>query len=127
MWGSSYSCAKGKMLADIALNNNMIIENRGHYTHMNPHTENTCIDLTISKVKPNIGNHTWETLDPHGSDHLPILSTWGPNINYNVISMDGIRFRTEKANWDTFFYLWQGVELSEIAHDDVKKYEKNLI
>ena len=127
MWGSTHSCAKGKVLADMALNNNMIIENRGHYTHINPHTENTCIDLTISKVKPNIGNHTWETLDPHGSDHLPILSTWGPNINYNVISMDGIRFKTEKANWDTFYELWEGVDLSEIAHEDEKKYEKNLI
>ena len=127
IWGSSYNCHKGELVADIAYKNNMIIENRGHYTHINTHTENTCIDLTISKVKTNIGNHTWETLDPHGSDHLPILSTWGPNINYNEVEMGKIRFRLDKANWDDFSELWRGVEVTEIADEDITTYKNNLV
>ena len=126
LWGSSYNCHKGELLADIIHNNNMIVENRGHYTHINQHTENTCIDITISKVKSNIGNHTWETLDPHGSDHLPVLSTWGPNINHNEIEVGKIRFKTEKADWEKYHELWKGVQLEDVRHENITIYKKKL-
>ena len=126
LWGSQYKCAYGEIMGDLALDKNLTIENSGHHTHINKNTGNTCIDLTFSHVKSGMDNYTWEPLDPHGSDHLPILSTWGPNINPKERQIGKIRLNTEKADWEKYYDLWTLVELQEIKDDNIDTYKKNM-
>ena len=64
------------------------------------------MDLTLCKNLKKIHNLSWETLPLHGSDHHPIITKWGKNIQQtnrdgNKENKLSNKFNYSKADWLT--------------------------
>ena len=103
LWGSTRRNPKGKIIEELLLSHNISILNDGTPTHY--HIQNgtlSTIDLSIcsSEVFPNFKYSTLSDL--HGSDHFPIILELQ---NQNVQLDSHIRFKTEKADWQTYYEM----------------------
>lgn len=74
MWGCDVTDARGKVIADLLLSDDVALLNTGQPTHFHLQTNSlSAIDLSLCSptILPNL---IWQTLDdPNGSDHFPII------------------------------------------------------
>lgn len=69
----------GEVIAEGIIEENFILHNNNQITLRNAREggRDTTVDLTFSKNQKILKFKSWETLEPHGSDHHVILSRWG--------------------------------------------------
>ena len=99
-WGSPINCARGKMITDCFLQNNLIILNTGiptrydKFTNQYSHIDVTACSLSLSSQLD------WSVMDStYTSDHFPI------SINFNFeqqYTTKSIKYKTEKADWPSY-------------------------
>ena len=73
--------------------------------------------------------HDWTVLSNQdlGSDHLPIHLSCGTSIQNNFIPPKQLHFRTDSANWDSFYTETGTFDWSSCRHEDTNIYASKII
>lgn len=92
MWGSNHIDARGQIIENLIVSNNLNLMNNNQPTHFNISNGTTSIiDLTICSPRINIYFEFEVIADLSGSDHFP--------ININIISNNMITNETKRRRW----------------------------
>lgn len=120
-WGSAHTDARGRIIEDFILSNNVCLLNTGKSTYCSPITgKKSSIDLSFSS--PSVfSNFKWDVIDnPYGSDHLPVLiSLTSPP---KVIPTKPRRWKLHLADWALFK---ERASLDKIVSDNLSIDELN--
>lgn len=103
LWGSQGKDANGTVVEDLLDNINLVIMNDGSATRYDVNTlKMSCLDLTLaSPVLARVGE--WRVLEEEsmGSDHFPILCTFGRSLTMEAGGSVS-RFDFSRAKWEEF-------------------------
>ena len=122
----------GQAIGDFISKQGFLIHNKNEATYINAREggNNSAIDLTISSNPKNITNCSWETMEPHGSDHTPIISKWYYNSKHKEIiqtSQETQKYNLKKVNWELFTELAESKRWDNQFHDDIEQYQQNIM
>lgn len=116
-WGCDDENARGRMLLDLIIQENLVFLNTGSATHISPPPKrDSAIDLTFCSASvANISE--WATVPcPYFSAHIPTVTT---------ICISGIRSRQTEViahNWKKFYqYVETNINEIVINHEDVQQ------
>ena len=121
----------GEVIAEKIIENDYKLYNKKEVTFQNTRQggQNTSVDLTLSKNLNKLNNITWETIDPHGSDHHVILTKWGKIYREEFLGKEEMRskFNMKRADWETFRNKSENHEWITLTDIDIEKYRENII
>ena len=99
LWGDTEENARGRMLEDIILNNDIVISNNGQPTHYHSQSNTySVIDLALCSSDCCL-DFCYKVVDSlHGSDHFPALLELHETQDITRVPS----FNTERADWALF-------------------------
>lgn len=120
-WGSEKTDARGQILEDFILCNNVCLLNTGKPTYCSPSSgKMSCIDLSFSSPCV-FSDFNWDTIDnPYGSDHLPVLISVPSSPT--IIPTKPRRWKLQSADWEFFT---SEANLDNVFSDDISIDEQN--
>lgn len=101
LWGDNITNARGRIVEQFCLQNNLFVVNSGQMTHV-PHITAhsfSAIDLTIVNSALALDMYWKLEDDAMGSDHIPILISCNMEAEKNTLTY---KYIFEKADWDQF-------------------------
>lgn len=118
-WGCDHNDVYGNVLMNSLDYNNLIYLNDGSPTYVGYQRQSSAIDLTICSPQFQHNLEWYTILDPHGSDHVPIVINC--QCSPEVIQRSNYRrWNIKKANWDTYYLECN----NNIRNTDINNYHK---
>ena len=130
IWGGPKCDPMGEELLEGIYNGPYTIHNGGAITRRAGRMDHrdSAVDLTITKGQDLVKSKSWETWELHGSDHHPILTTWGGHANSKEPGNDDrILFNYRKVDWNLFKTQAEAIEWGNLESNDTNTFRKQFI
>ena len=130
IWGGPKCDPMGEELLEGIYNGPYTLHNGGAITRRAGRIDHrdSAVDLTITKGQDLVKSKSWETWELHGSDHHPILTTWGGHANSKEPGNDDrILFNYRKVDWNLFKTQAEAIEWRNLESNDTNTFRKQFI
>ena len=108
LWKETIDNERGKIFEHILIEEDITLINSDNFTHYSPaYGTFSTIDLSISSSDCYLDFHHTVADCLHGSDHYPIIIE---KLTTPVTKTPSFRFKTEKADWNSFQQLTENFE-----------------